>query len=49
MIEVCTTNFGNLNRPHFSFQIFTILIADQAKKPDIKQFFTECDAYKLKL
>jgi len=48
MIEVCTTNFGNLNRPHFSFQIFTFQIANQVKKPDIKQFFTECDAYMLK-
>ncbi len=37
--EVCTTNFGNLNRPHFSSLIFTNKIANRAKMPDILNFF----------
>ena len=50
-LEVCTTNFGNLNRPHFSFQILTKKIANQAKIPNKTALFiqAECDAYMLKL
>ena len=50
-LEVCTTNFGNLNRPHFSSQILTKKIANQAKYL-IKTALilqAECDAYMLKL
>jgi len=39
VIEVCTTNFGNLNRPHFSSYNFTNKIANRAKKPDKYNFF----------
>ena len=47
--EVCTTNFGNLNRPHFSSQILTKKIANQAINLIITAFIqAECDAYMLK-
>ena len=50
MFEVCTTNFGNLNRPHFSSQIFTNKIANQVFRPNNKQlFYVECDRLQCKL
>ena len=48
-LEVCTTNFGNLNRPHFSSQILTKKIANQAKNLIITAFIkAEFKAYMLK-